>query len=86
MQTNDSRFAEEWDRIHRSLMEAERHFTALVRRAADGSVTMEDLDAERQSLMAQRESCACAYADAFAQTLRPDTPRSPTPVFCLTLG
>ena len=40
---------DEWLRVHRELMDKEAAFTDLAMRAAAGSVTPEELDAERNA-------------------------------------
>jgi hypothetical protein len=59
---------EEWLRVHRLLMEKEAAFTDLAIRAADGSIPLKQLDAERDALMALRELCTVAYAKAFPKS------------------
>jgi hypothetical protein len=56
---------EEWIRVHRLLMEKEASFTDLALQAAAGSVSIEELDEERQVLMALRAVCASVYEKAF---------------------
>jgi hypothetical protein len=56
---------QEWIGTHEMLMVAELAFTALVVKAAVGSVAMDDLDAERQELMEMRRMCTLSYDRAF---------------------
>jgi hypothetical protein len=56
---------DDWLRIHRLLMDKETAFTDLALRAAAGEVSLEELDEQRQELMALRELCNAVYKRTF---------------------
>jgi hypothetical protein len=65
MPAPDRNHIEDWLRIHRELMEREAAFTDLALRAADGSVSIQKLEEERQMLMGLRALCTSVYGKAF---------------------
>jgi hypothetical protein len=56
---------EDWLKVHRQLIAEETNFTDLAIKAASGSVSAEELTAARERLVAMREICSLAYAQAF---------------------
>lgn len=61
----DRSAVDDWLRAHRMLLEKETAFTDLALRAAAGEVSLQELDEERQALMALRALCTSVYQKAF---------------------
>lgn len=59
-----SRF-DDWLRVHRLLLDRERRFGEMALQAAAGTVSLAQLQEERDQLMALRELCVASYAKAF---------------------
>jgi hypothetical protein len=59
---------EDWLRVHRTLMEKEAAFAELAIKAASGTLSVSQLDEERQVLMALRTLCTTVYEKTFRST------------------
>jgi hypothetical protein len=64
----DRTHIEEWLRVHRFLMESEAAFSELAVQVADGLVSVEDLEEQRQVLMGLRGLCTAVYERAFPKS------------------
>lgn len=62
----DQQAVQDWLRVHRTLLDMELAFPDIALRAAQGSITAQELDEHRKMLEAAREVCAAAYRRAFA--------------------
>ncbi|MCD6077620.1 MAG: hypothetical protein K0R89_1558 [Ramlibacter sp.] len=56
---------DEWLRVHRMLMDKEAAFTDLAIRAAEGAISVTELDKEREALMDLRALCTSIYQKTF---------------------
>ena len=54
-----------WLRVHRQLMAQEADFTGLALKAAQGEISVEELDQARAQLLRRRALCNAVYVKAF---------------------
>lgn len=61
----NNEIVQEWLRVHRALLDREARFTTLALKAAEGELSLQQLQEERALLEAERDLCAAAYRRAF---------------------
>lgn len=60
-----------WLQVHRDLISKELAFSAIALKAANGEVSMEELDRVRSELIALRNLCATVYDRTFKPSSSP---------------